>query len=98
MRYVKFIAATHRRSLALIASATMRTVVPGVALILMAGVVPVHAQCGTPPTCNGLNATIYVAAGIICGGPNNGTPYAGTLQGTSAADVMVGTAAGDTIN
>ena len=28
-----------------------------------------HAQCGSPPTCFGQPATIYVAAGIICGGP-----------------------------
>jgi CSLREA domain-containing protein len=46
----------------------------------------------TAPMCNGQTATIYVNnAGVIVGGPNNGQPYTGKLNGTAGADVMVGT-------
>src|SRR6185503_10024177 len=56
-----------------------------------------QAQCGSPPTCFGQPATIYVSAGIICGGPNNLQPYVGTLSGTSSEDIMVATEGADTM-
>lgn len=50
------------------------------------------------PTCNGLEATIYVKDGVIVGGPNAGAAYTGTLAGTSSSDVIVGTDARDAID
>ncbi len=47
------------------------------------------------PLCMGKTATIYVANGIIHGGPMNGQQYTGFLQGTGGADVMVGTSGDD---
>ena len=45
-----------------------------------------------PPTCDGLVATVYVSpGGLVVGGPDDGQPYAGTLRGTNADDVIVGT-------
>ena len=41
------------------------------------------------PLCNGQAATIYVSAGFVVGGPDNGNAYAGVLNGTSGADVMI---------
>jgi hypothetical protein len=52
----------------------------------------------TTPTCNGLEATIYVKDGLIVGGSNDGQPYQGELLGTSGDDVMVGTSGRDAIN
>jgi hypothetical protein len=64
--------------------------------------VPWTATCEpalpTTPTCNGLDATIYVEDGVIVGGPNNGAAYTGTLAGTSGSDVMVGTDGRDAID
>lgn len=52
-----------------------------------------------PPTCNGLTATIYVdETNTIVGGPDDGDPYVGTLNGTSSVNVMVGTIGVDDIN
>lgn len=48
------------------------------------------------PICNGQTATVYVDSGIIVGGPNNGTPYTGTLTANTAS-VIVGTSGDDTI-
>lgn len=51
-----------------------------------------------PPTCNGLTATIYVDdTNTIIGGPDDGSAYAGTLNGTDGDDVIVGTDTGDTV-
>jgi uncharacterized protein len=52
------------------------------------------------PTCNGFTmATIYVqSTGIVRGGPNDGMPYTGTLNGTEGADVMFATFLSETIN
>ncbi len=52
------------------------------------------------PTCNGFNlATIYVDRnGIVRGGPDNGLPYTGTLNGTGGADIMFATFLSETIN
>jgi Ca2+-binding RTX toxin-like protein len=52
------------------------------------------------PTCNGFTmATIYVqSTGIVRGGPNDGMPYTGTLNGTESADVMFATSLSETIN
>jgi uncharacterized repeat protein (TIGR01451 family) len=53
-------------------------------------------QAPTAPTCNGQTATIWVnAQGVIQGGPNNGRPYRGKLNGTPGNDVMVGTTGKD---
>jgi Tol biopolymer transport system component len=49
------------------------------------------------PTCDGQDATIYVAGGVIVGGPNTGQPYAGELRGTDARDVIVGTPEADRV-
>ncbi len=44
------------------------------------------------PTCDGLAATVYVAAdGLVVGGESDGQAYAGVLRGTEGPDVMVGT-------
>ena len=48
------------------------------------------------PTCNGQTATVYVDSGVIVGGPNNGSPYTGTLTANTAS-VIVGTNGDDTI-
>ena len=48
------------------------------------------------PICNGQTATVYVDNGIIVGGPNNGSPYTGTLTANTAS-VIVGTSGDDTI-
>ena len=52
------------------------------------------------PSCDGQTATVYVAGGVIVGGDNDGAAYvAGStnLEGTSGADVIVGTESGDDI-
>jgi len=51
-----------------------------------------------PPACRGRVANISVSNNTILGGPDGGTPYAGTLRGTNGNDVIVGTAAKDSIN
>ncbi|MBK9940225.1 MAG: Ig-like domain repeat protein [Kouleothrix sp.] len=51
----------------------------------------------TTPTCNGQTATIYVQNGKIVGGPDSGKTYAGKLEGSNRADVIVGTEGNDTI-
>jgi Ca2+-binding RTX toxin-like protein len=51
----------------------------------------------TGPTCNGLPATIYVANGVIVGGPDDGKPYRRVLDGTAGDDVVVGTDGPDLI-
>lgn len=66
-------------------------------LIPVSNVTGAQAQCGSPPACFGQSATVYVAGGIVCGGPDNLLPYSGTLNGTSSTDVMVGTDGVDTI-
>ncbi|MEO5888231.1 MAG: choice-of-anchor Q domain-containing protein [Anaerolineales bacterium] len=51
------------------------------------------------PMCNGQTATIYVNdQGIIVGGPNNGQPYAGNLNGMAGVDVIVGTSGRDEVS
>jgi hypothetical protein len=52
------------------------------------------------PICGGFQmSTIYVDwTGIIRGGPDNGRPYQGILNGTDGMDVMTGTSFDDTIN
>ncbi len=52
----------------------------------------------TGPTCQGLNATIYVSGGLIVGGPDNGQTYTGILDGTNGNDVIVGTSGVDNID
>ncbi len=48
------------------------------------------------PTCLGRAATIYVNGNNrVVGGPMNGQPYTGTLQGTGGPDVIVGTTGSD---
>ncbi|MGH2608632.1 MAG: calcium-binding protein, partial [Tepidiformaceae bacterium] len=49
------------------------------------------------PVCFGTLATIYVQGGVIVGGPKDGQPYAGQLDGTSGNDVIVGTDARDIV-
>ncbi len=49
------------------------------------------------PACLGRAATIYVNGNTVVGGPMNGQPYTGTLQGTGGADVMVGPSGSDHI-
>ncbi|MGB7338345.1 MAG: S8 family serine peptidase, partial [Phototrophicaceae bacterium] len=49
-------------------------------------------------TCNGLAATVYVVDGVIVGGPDNGQPFLGVLNGGNGADVIAGTNVTDTIN
>lgn len=50
------------------------------------------------PRCAGQPATIYVdPAGLVVGGPLDGQPYAGVLEGTDGDDVLVGTAGPDLI-
>ncbi len=51
----------------------------------------------TPPICSGRSATIFVASGVIFGGPDDGLPYRGRLRGTGGADVIVGTAGNDVL-
>lgn len=51
-----------------------------------------------PPTCDGQTATIYVQGGTIVGGPDNGDPYTGDLEGTNSDDVIVGTNNDDEID
>ncbi|MGH8576286.1 MAG: galactose oxidase-like domain-containing protein [Gammaproteobacteria bacterium] len=51
----------------------------------------------TPPLCSGRSATVFVASGVIFGGPDDGLPYSGRLRGTGGADVMVGTAGNDVL-
>ena len=52
----------------------------------------------TVPQCEGLAATVYVAAdGTIVGGARDGQPYAGLLRGTTGPDVMVGTDGADVL-
>jgi CSLREA domain-containing protein len=59
----------------------------------------VPAPPPTAPMCNGQTATIYVNdQGIIVGGPNNGQPYAGNLNGMAGVDVIVGTNGRDEIS
>lgn len=51
------------------------------------------------PLCNWTEATIYVDyTGIIRGGPNDGQPYAGILNGTDGPDVIFGSSFADVIN
>lgn len=64
---------------------------------LIAALVAAQAQAAAP-TCNGQVATIYVEAGLIVGGPDNGLSYLGTLTGTNGPDVIVGTGGADVIN
>jgi Ca2+-binding RTX toxin-like protein len=47
--------------------------------------------------CNGLPPTIYVQNGMIVGGPDNGSPFFGTLRGTNGNDVIMGTNGSDRI-
>ena len=58
--------------------------------------------CVLAPSCDGQTATIFVdsapGAPTVFGGPQNGQPYTGTLNGASGNDVMVGTAGKDKIN
>jgi cysteine-rich repeat protein len=75
----------------------------GVALLLsqLVGQLPlfsVQHALAAAPLCNGITATIYVEAGLIVGGPNNGDVYAGVLNGDGSDDVIVGTTGDDTIN
>jgi hypothetical protein len=50
------------------------------------------------PTCNGMTATIWVDTGnMIVGGPDNGQPFVGTLNGTAGGDVIVASASGGPI-
>jgi Ca2+-binding RTX toxin-like protein len=57
---------------------------------------PYIPACDLP--CNGNMPTIYVFEGIVVGGPNNGMPYTGILEGTSGHDIMTATNGDDTIN
>ncbi len=50
------------------------------------------------PQCNGQTATVYVKNGLIVGGPQNGQPFNGILNGTNGDDVIVGTAGSDEIH
>jgi hypothetical protein len=51
------------------------------------------------PLCNWAEATIYVDyTGTIRGGPSDGQPYAGVLNGTDGPDVIFGTPFADVIN
>jgi cysteine-rich repeat protein len=61
-------------------------------------VLPPLTASAAAPLCNGQTADIYVEAGFIVGGPDDGLAYADILNGTSGADVMVGTSGADTIN
>lgn len=57
------------------------------------------AQSATP-SCNGHTATVFVADGVVSGGPNDGEEYiAGDtkIDGTGNNDVIVGTSDGDII-
>ncbi|MGQ0591644.1 MAG: galactose oxidase-like domain-containing protein [Gammaproteobacteria bacterium] len=58
---------------------------------------PPDGAPATPPRCRGRSATIFVASGVIVGGPDDGRPYRGRLRGTDRADVMMGTAANDVL-
>jgi Ca2+-binding RTX toxin-like protein len=72
-----------------------------VLIIVIAGTMLLPLEVFAPPpapTCDGQTATIYVDSGTIVGGPDNTQPFAGTLNGFTGADVMVGTDGPDTIN
>jgi predicted extracellular nuclease len=60
----------------------------GIALTVPAPVVP---------TCLGFQASVYVSAGTIVGGPDAGLMYAGVLRGSGKADILVGTSGNDQI-
>ena len=60
--------------------------------------VTVNNTAPSPLTCRGRVANIWVFNNTIIGGPDNGTPYTGTLRGTNGNDVIVGTDANDSIN
>jgi Ca2+-binding RTX toxin-like protein len=55
------------------------------------------SSTGSAPICDNQTATIYVQNGIIVGGPDNGDSYNGTLRGSNANDVIVGTSTDDRI-
>ncbi len=61
-------------------------------------VLSVPVAYAAAPLCNGLSATIYVEAGLIVGGPDNGNVFSGTLNGSNGADVIVGTSGDETID
>jgi Ca2+-binding RTX toxin-like protein len=51
------------------------------------------------PVCNFSTATIYVDyTGTVRGGPNDGQPYTGVLNGTGSGDVIFGTFLSEAIN
>ncbi len=54
-------------------------------------------SASTAPSCNGLEATIYVQNGVIVGGPDNGKTYAGKFKGSKGNDVIVGTEGNDKV-
>ncbi len=59
---------------------------------------PVPPPDGIPiPECAGVAATVFVHAGFIVGGVDNGLPYSGRLRGSDGADVIVGTDGDDVI-
>ncbi len=58
---------------------------------------PPVLTAGSAPDCFGEAATVFVADGIIVGGPDHGLPYGGRLRGTEGADVIVGTDGNDRI-
>jgi hypothetical protein len=59
----------------------------------------VHTVVSQAPirACFGIPATIFVANGLVFGGPDDGQPYRGVLRGTQADDVIVGTGGSDII-
>ncbi len=51
-----------------------------------------------PPGCDGRDATVYVGEdGLVHGGPQDGQPFAGVLEGGDGDDVILGTKGADTI-
>src|SRR3989344_5727455 len=69
-----------------------------VAATLLASQLVVPVASAAAPKCNNLTATIWVDGSSISGGPDDGDSYAGTLNGTSGDDVIVGTSNDDVIN
>lgn len=60
---------------------------------------PSGLNCGTAvPPCNGLTANVCVIDGIIVGGPDDGQPYTGILNGGNFDQVIVGTKGNDILN
>lgn len=67
-------------------------------LVALLGLPTIMQGVVAAPTCNGLTATIYVYNGLIVGGPDDGSFYTGSLDGTSGDDVIVGTFDADEID